>query len=238
MTPSVPPLHNTGLIHVNEALNLALGCIFIAVPKTGSTSIRSQLRQKGKPIFQGPHMSICQIRDLIYPALLLEARGKNRSFPTTVPQSDAELRQTAAEIFESTFKFSCVHNPWARAVSLFMRREGIQLAENISFEAFVTHHAFASDTCVYPTRHTSQSDWLCDADGTMLMDYVYKLENFDTAIRDIAEMTEGRVVLESRRANHNEQSKSDHYRDLYTDHTRKLIAKAFAEDIDRFEFTF
>lgn len=231
-------LAGTGFTHVNEALNAPLNCIFIAVPKTGSTSIRSQLRQKGKPMFPGPHLNICQIRDVIYPALLLAGRGQNRSFPTTLPPSDDGLRETAAAIFQSAFKFACVRNPWARAVSLYARREGILLKEHISFETFLDHHSFASDTCLIPTRHKTQSQWLCAPDGTMLMDYVFKLEDAKTAFRDIAELTEGRVILENRRENQNDQSQSDRYRDLYTDRTRKLISKQFAEDIDRFEFRF
>jgi len=125
-----------------------------------------------------------------------------------------------------------------RAVSLYARREGILLQEHIPFETFVEHHLFASDTCVYPTLHKTQSEWLCDPNGNLLMDYVFKLEDFDRAIRDIAEMTEGRLVLESVHENRNVTSQSDAYRDLYTGHTRTLIAKHFEADIDRFKFTF
>jgi len=87
MQPEIS-FQGTGFTHVNEALNLPHNCIFIAVPKTGSNSIRSQLRQKGKPMVPGPHLNICQIRDLIYPALLRASLGKNRSFPSTLPLTD------------------------------------------------------------------------------------------------------------------------------------------------------
>ena len=51
-------------------------------------------------------------------------------------------------------------------------------------------------------------------------------------------MTEGRVIFEPKHANQNRASQSESYRDLYTDHTRQLIAKQFEEDIARFQFTF
>jgi len=237
MQPEIS-FQGTGFTHVNEALNLPHNCIFIAVPKTGSNSIRSQLRQKGKPMVPGPHLNICQIRDLIYPAFLRASLGKNRSFPSTLPLTDQVLREAADRTFTAAFKFACVRNPWARAVSLYARREGILLQEHIPFETFVEHHLFASDTCVYPTLHKTQSEWLCDPNGILLMDYVFKLEDFDRAIRDIAEMTEGRLVLESVHENRNVTSQSDVYRDLYTGHTRTLISKHFEADIDRFKFTF
>ncbi|MDO7631166.1 MAG: hypothetical protein MUQ84_09585, partial [Loktanella sp.] len=107
MQPKIS-FQGTGFTHVNEALNLPHNCIFIAVPKTGSTSIRSQLRQKGKPMVPGPYLNICQIRDLIYPAFLRASLGKNRSFPSTLPLTDQVLREAADRTFTAAFKFACV----------------------------------------------------------------------------------------------------------------------------------
>ena len=52
------------------------------------------------------------------------------------------------------------------------------------------------------------------------MDYVYKLENFDEAIKEIEERTDGRIKIESRDANKNPKSRSQNYRELYTDITK------------------
>ena len=54
MQPEIS-FQGTRFTHLNEALNLSHNCIFIAVPKTGSTSLRSQLRKKGKPMVPSPH---------------------------------------------------------------------------------------------------------------------------------------------------------------------------------------
>ena len=70
------------------------------------------------------------------------------------------------------------------------------------------------------------------------MDYVYKLENFDEAIKEIEERTDGRIKIESRDANKNPKSRSQNYRELYTDITKKVIADRFQRDIDYFEYTF
>ncbi len=223
---------------LNEALNIEKQVIFIAVPKTGTTSVRRQLAQRGRSLIPNPHLNIMQVRDAIYTFLLKEALGRNRTFPTEGVPSDEELRRSAKEIFSSFFKFSGVRNPWARAVSLYMRREGIQVADKMSFEEFCEQLNYASDTCRHPTLHSNQLDWLCDDSGRSLMDYVYRLEDFDQAIKEIAERTDGRLQLVSINANSNPKSLSRSYRDLYTDHAREMIAARFEKDIDHFKYTF
>lgn len=121
---------------------------------------------------------------------------------------------------------------------MYSRREGVKTREQISFEEFCQNHTYASDTCRHPTLHQNQLDWLCDESGQCIMDYVYRLEDFDKALGEIAELTNGRIQLESKNANHNPNSESRSYRDLYTDETRQLIAKRFEKDIDTFRYTF
>ena len=70
------------------------------------------------------------------------------------------------------------------------------------------------------------------------MDYVYKLENFDHAIKEIAERTNGQLQLARNNANRNPNSLSCSYKELYTEETRKMIAKRFEKDIDNFKYTF
>lgn len=223
---------------VNEAVNFDKQCIFVAVPKTGSTAVRSQLRQSGIPLIENPHLNIIQIRDALYVYFLKEALGKNTSFPTSHVATDAEIRSKARETFDVFFKFSAVRNPWARAVSLYFRREGVKIQERISFEEFCKHHWFSSDTCRHPTLHQNQFDWLSDENGKIIMDYVYKLEDFDKAVKEIAEQTKNRIRLDLKYSNKNPQSRSDCYKNMYTEETRKLIAKRFEKDIDEFKFIF
>lgn len=223
---------------VNQAVNFKLECIFIAVPKTGSTSVRSQVREKGRSLFPGPHLNIMQVRDLLYAHCLNRAFGKNLAYPTGDVPDDGAVRAQAREIFESFFKFAGVRNPWARAVSLYHRREGVQAEEHMSFTEFCQRHRYASDTCRFPTRHRNQLDWLCDESGECVMDYVFKVEEFEKAIDEVAERTNGRIQLEPVKKNVNPGSRSRRYRSLYTDETKKLIAKRFEKDIDYFGYTF
>jgi len=194
--------------------------------------------QKGIPIIENPHLNIVQIRDSMYVYFLKEALGKNKCFPTKSVFSDADLHSKAEETFDSFFKFSAVRNPWARTVSLYSRREGVQVRDKCSFDDFCKKHIYASDTCYHPTLHHNQLDWLSDENGQCIMDYVYRLEDFDLAINEIAERTNGRIQLKSKSANMNHISGSRAYQELYTEETRKLIAKRFERDIDHFKYTF
>lgn len=222
----------------NEAVNFEKRCIFIAVPKTGTTSVRSQLRQEGDAFIPNPHLDILQVRDSLYVYFLANALGRNRTFPSASVPADAELRARAAEVFQTYFKFSAVRNPWARAVSLYARREGVQVRGRLSFEAFCRDHFHASDTCRQPTRHRNQLDWLCDESGRLAVDYVYRLEDFEDAIGEIERLTNGRVRLARRTANSNPDSRSLSYRDVHTQETRAIIAQRFEKDIDYFKYAF
>lgn len=112
------------------------------------------------------------------------------------------------------------------------------MSEQLSFDDFCKKHFYASDTCFHPTLHKNQLDWLCDDEENLLMDYVYKLENFDDAITEIAERTDGRIQLVNRRANSNPNSLASKYRELYTEETRRIIAQRFEKDIEYFKYTF
>ena len=107
------PQCSTPLI-LNEALNFEKQCIFIAVPKTGTTSVRSQIRQQGIPLIPNSHLNIIQVRDSIYVYFLISNLGKNNTFPTETVAEDADLRKQANKIFNTFFKFSAVRNPCSR----------------------------------------------------------------------------------------------------------------------------
>ena len=109
----------------------------------------------------------------------------------------------------------------------------MQLRERITFEAFCRQYRCASDTCLHPTLHRNQLDWLTDEDGRPAMDYVFRIEDWDEGAREVAERSEDRVRLPKVRLNRN--SVALDYRDLYNDETRPLVARAFEKDIDTFK---
>jgi len=234
MQKSPPP----ELLVLNEAVNFEKQCIYIAVPKTGTTSVRTQLKQHGTPLIKNPHLNIVQVRDSLYVYFLMQALENNKAFPTEAVLSDSDIRIKSRATFDTFFKFSAVRNPWARATSLYSRREGVKTIDKISFKEFCRNHIYASDTCCHPTLHQNQLDWMCDENGLCIMDYVYRLEDFNQAVNEISERTNGRVMLERKNTNRNPNSDSRSYREIYTEETKRMIAMRFEKDIDTFKYTF
>jgi hypothetical protein len=221
----------------NESVNLNINCIFIAVPKTGTTSIRSQVKSKGPYMINEAHLTISQVESLLYPYLLACNLSKNRSFPTK-PEilSDSELRQSSNDIFQNAFKFGSVRNPWARVYSLYRRTEGIQMSATCSLSEFVKSIQYASDTCVRPLKTRSQLDWFKDTQGKIIMDYIIKLEEIDSAIQTIQDMTNNRIRVSNvmRNVNPNKQS----YKDAFNQEDKNVVGAIFAEEIEYFGYTF
>ena len=221
----------------NEAVNFDLNCIFIAVPKTGTTTVRSQVRSLGPFMIDNPHLSLAQIQSILYPYILKCNLGRNCNFPTPRElATDREVREDAIELFSTMFKFGSVRNPWARMFSMYRRKEGVQVSSQIPFSEFINNIQYASDTCLHPLKMASQLDWFRDKKGKIAMDYIFKLEEIEKAIEQIEEMSNGRITIQNKKKNVNPQSAS--YKDAYTQKEVKIVERLFQEEIEYLGYTF
>ena len=176
-------------------------CIFVEVPKTGSTSIRQII---GEP--EKPHLNICQIAEHI-----------------------------SSEKFKSYFKFGFVRNPWDRAVSLYERKEGIQLKQVLSFEQFVEWMKFSSCTCIHPMPHRYQLDWFVNPHGDIVVDFIGKFEQLDEHWQLVAQ----KLGIDNKLPKTNiNPDKKRHYTEYYTPKTIDIIRSRFAVDIEYFGYEF
>lgn len=221
-----------------ESIDLGRMIMFIAIPKTGSSSIRKYTRGDGAYLVPQQHLNFQESRDALMAYLIRSELGRNLAFPSHDVPSYDELLALRDEKIEHLVKFSVVRNPWARAVSLYFRSEGIKLSERMSFDAFVERMSYANDTCVNPSRHQNQLDWLIDDNGRIAVDFVQKLEELGSKTDELNSKLQGRCKIGHARLNVNPASKSDEYRNIYTDASRKRIASLFEKDVDYFEFSF
>ncbi len=183
-------------------------CIFVKVPKTAGTSVARAL---GCEHVLRPHRDIVEIREALKP--------------------DPKLARCTDEYF----KFGFVRNPWDRVVSLYCRREGRMIGEQMSFESFVKWIEYASDTCIHPSRHRYQLDWFRDDNGDIAVNFIGKFENLESDFRYVCGQLGTDAVLPHLRHN---PTKPQHYTEYYSPRTRDVIAAKFGVDIEHFGYEF
>lgn len=196
--------------------------LFVHIYKTAGTSVRRTLEPYADGFWKYRLARLTRRVGIPYPAVPpfhLDARGARARVPP--------------EAFERFFKFTFVRNPWDWQVSLY---------HWMLSHASHHQHAFTKGLGgfdAYIRWRTAegvglQQAFLRDEDGTFLMDYVGRMETIDD---DFAEVCRT-VGLPPLRLPHVNRSGHRDYRDLYTDETRELVARAFAQDIEMFGYTF
>jgi len=201
-------------------INHQFQCIFIEVPKTGSTSIRTIL---GHP--EKPHLNIQEAKKKFFKELSQVRNPIKRYFQT----------KSLTHSWNNYYKFGFVRNPWDRVVSLYLRKEGIQLSGKMSFPEFVHWIQNSSDTCIHPSQHKNQIDWFLDENGNIAVDFIGKFENLNEDWGHIAKQLGINTTLPH--ANKN-PTKKKHYTEYYTDELRDIIADKFHKDIEYFGYSF
>jgi len=200
-------------------------CIFVEVPKTGSTSIRDVIGHPKKA-----HLDIWQIKHE------MENDRNHYQLLTKVFLlfNKRKIKEIGENRFKAYFKFGFVRNPWDRVVSLYIRK-GRKVATDLSFEEFVEWINLSSDTCIHPTPHKNQLDWFTDPDRNVIVDFIGKFEKLEEDWKFICSKLGINVALPH--SNKNESSRK-HYTEYYTDKTKRIIGEKFKVDIEYFGYKF
>ncbi|HEY6206440.1 MAG TPA: sulfotransferase family 2 domain-containing protein [Chthoniobacterales bacterium] len=206
-------------------------CIFVEVPKTGSTSIRAIV---GKAYI--PHLSLVEIKTLMENSWTRFGGRTNRIRAALYQLLPRERKiDIGRRQFETYFKFGFVRNPWDRVVSLYERTEPMQMKDKMSFEQFVDWIQFSSATCIHSSPHRYQLDWFVDSGGNMLADFIGRFERLD---EDWAVIADKLGIAEKTLPHTRENPRPRHYTEYYNTRTRDLIAQKFRVDIDHFGYEF
>jgi hypothetical protein len=205
-------------------------CIFVEVPKTGSTSVRTILGKAWKP-----HLNLWEIKKLMESYWTHFGGRKNRILECLYLALPKDRRMKIGQRqFETYFKFGFVRNPWDRVVSLYERTEALQLREKMTFDKFVDWIQYSSSTCVHSSPHRYQLDWFVDPNGRMLADFIGRFEKLDEDWAFVAQKLGIAATLPHQRAN----PRARHYTEYYTPRSRDIIAAKFKVDIDHFGYEF
>jgi len=195
-----------------------LRCIFIHIPRCGGTSIENALGHWAEHNGRGgqDHRTI---RNILRREIVVKSNPRNRI--TVTPEE-----------FHSYFKFTVIRNPWDRAYSWYAaalrdpvhrKRYGIEL--DIPFAEFL--RLAAGKTALMP-----QTYWLLDSLGRLPFDLIGKFERLSEDFKIVCKALRHEVALP-----HYLDCKTD-YRAHHTDETKQIIADVYAEEIDRFGFSF
>jgi len=149
--------------------------------------------------------------------------------------------------FERAFSFAFVRNPWDKVVSHYhyRRRTGrIYKHEydrsgkgdpGIGFKEWVERAYGAHDPMYHnhPTPFMAQTLWLNDERDNCMVSFVGRFENLAADFDRVCANLGVEASLP-----HVKPSPHAHYRELYDDATRAIVAERFASDIDTFGYHF
>ncbi|MFM8444541.1 MAG: sulfotransferase family 2 domain-containing protein [Methylococcus sp.] len=210
--------------------------IYFHVAKTGGLSIREALKgYAGEPerfgrLRRPPRLVEGEPNPLyaMWESLLLHARA-------------AEARRgLSAELFDASYKFAFVRNPWDWQVSMYhfiLKEIGHIHHRTVSAMAgFEEYLAWVVRTDKPFARGATklQTEMLTDESGRLLVDFVGRYETLE---RDFAAVCD-RLGIHAPLPTLNQSPRERDYRPHYTSRARRLVREHFRADIDRFGYEF
>jgi hypothetical protein len=198
--------------------------IFIHVHKTGGTSVRAALEPyaelPGWPLWQRVRLRLGRTVVRRPPPLGWHARAL-----------DVRASLPAA-VYDGYFKFAFVRNPWDWQVSVYHyigqhpeHHQHAAVSRLKDFEAFLSWRI--------RQNRDMQMDFLTDAGGRLLVDFLGRFENLPADFAAICST----IGLRPRLRHLNGSWHAD-YRSYYTARTRRLVEEHWREDIEFFGYRF
>lgn len=202
------------------------GFWFVDVPRTSSTAVRLELARKFGPV--NDKLNVLGETSAVKQMLGDHIRARR-------------MRQNVGpDIWDRIFVFSIVRNPWDRISSLFFYIKKLgHLPEDMEFSDFILQleTATADTPCFeHRTRRLAAADYLIDADGKLIVDYIVRFENREEGLREVAQKI-GFPELGQKQAQKASPT-GRHYSSYYNTRTRDIVAKRFAIDLEMFGYEF
>lgn len=198
--------------------------LFVAIPKTGTHSVRQALREH-----MGPQ-DLEQVGLFVQKKFPVPELAKLQHGHLTLQQIRPYLRPTE---WESLFKFAFVRNPFDRFISYcaFMtraqgdfERDPQRVMRDFLFEAPPHGHL------LFQPQH----GFVTDADGSMLADQIGRVEQMQQSYDEIA----ARIGIPSRPLDKVNASERRDYRDYYNQQLIDGVARIYARDLELFGYQF
>jgi len=202
--------------------------IFIKTKKTAGTSLEIALS------------AICGEQDIITPISPADEKTRvQRGYLGA--QNHAQLQcfnhmsaqhvkaLIGADVWDSYYKFCFERNPWDKVISWYYWE--IKNGRPMSFEDFMASGHFAA------VGRSGGHDLYTDKQGDILLDDVHLYENMPQAILNIQNKL-GVTLPVLPNAKGQFRDNKQPYSDFYSDGHKNMVAKAFAREIDKFDYRF
>lgn len=199
--------------------------IFVAIPKTGTHSVRRALRP-----YLGEH-DLEQVQLFEKKAFPIPELARLRHGHISLEQLRPFMDKSR---FDSSFKFAFVRNPFDRFVSFcaFMTRDRKELFQRDP-QQVMRHLLFVAP----PTHHIlfqPQHSFVTGSDGELLTDYIGRVEQMQESFDEICT----RIGIESIALEKANESSHDGYRKYFDQQLIDGVAGLYARDLELFGYQF
>lgn len=196
--------------------------IFIHVCKCAGTSIRDALKPYKDTFNKRRFLDRC-----------LGGLGITSNFAPHGHISAREAKNYLGDkVWDNAYTFAVVRNPWDWQVSLYSYmlkfKNSCQHELVSAMKSFDEYIAWKCERDFH-----SQSEFLKDDSGDIIVKDVYRFESLDSDIQRLASHIGCDICLKKLN-----QSRSDSYRQYYSDKSREMVRRFFKEDVDRFGYEF
>ena len=192
--------------------------LYIRLPRCGSTTMANFCNQNNIKFFGGRDMGFWGGDTLL----------KKNTSPNLYK---CISNYVSKEVYNKSFVFTTIRNPYSRAVSMFLHGSW---ATAKTFDDFC--NAIKKEE--YPTDCTKwHSSTLVEhiIDGNDLkVDFVIKLENLQEDFDFVCD----KIGIPKQQLPYKNKTKHKHYTEYYNDETRQIVAEIYAKDIKYFGYKF
>ena len=202
------------------------GLWFVDIPRTGSSSIRTELAAH-----YGNHFGKA---DLLQP----QYNVPSQAIPSHLTAREV-IEILGLEVWNKLFTFSMVRNPWARLRSMYNYRvHQAQVAVTFSFKQYVElffssgQHPYSPYD--YHGHYYQCVDYLLDHQGQLLVDEIFRFEEREK----LKDMNIRRPDLKLGNLKLNSIDDEGSYQDHYDQESRELVAQWARRDIEYFGYKF
>lgn len=200
--------------------------IFYSSPKTGSESVRALLT----PLSD------------VSPVVFNKRTPQNPFYSHISPLEVRDICTMWQWSFPEYFGFTCVRNPWDRAVSLYAMIRRLDRAFGMSFTEWLgTIETSGRGGGGHPNLRWrmygtySLRSYVSDESGNRLVHAVLRMEDLD---HELIPLLRARGIPVEGSVPHINKSEREQYRDYFAPDSRDLVARLYRDDIEEFGYSF